>query len=358
MNNEKQTSSDSHPLQSQDTPLPAGDLALTTPPTHLIQPPATFSPSNAEKDEPRTEGKLPSGMENPADDKIYMIPIDEIHVLNPRVRDKKRFELIVHSIQHQGLKVPITVSWRAEHEGEGQKFDLVCGQGRLEACAALGYREIPARVVNIPRGERMLKSLVENIARRPPAPMDLLREIERLRDLGYGNQQIGKAMDISPGTVRGLLQLKKSGEGRLLEAILNESIPVSVAIDIAKADTVEMQDELLEAYKGQKFNFLTLRKIKHLMDKRRLVGKSQANYPRSGRAYSQNIVAMFQEEAQRQKLATKKSTICEERLGQVISAFNKLLADAHFMTLLRAEALDTMPKYLWAKLTPPTPTTL
>ena len=264
----------------------------------------------------------------------------------------------MHSIQHQGLKVPITVSWRAEHEGEGQKFDLVCGQGRLEACAALGYREIPARVVNIPRGERMLKSLVENIARRPPAPMDLLREIERLRDLGYGNQQIGKAMDISPGTVRGLLQLKKSGEGRLLEAILNESIPVSVAIDIAKADTVEMQDELLEAYKGQKFNFLTLRKIKHLMDKRRLVGKSQANYPRSGRAYSQNIVAMFQEEAQRQKLATKKSTICEERLGQVISAFNKLLADAHFMTLLRAEALDTMPKYLWTKLTPPTPATL
>ena len=76
MNNEKQIPGDSLPLHSQDTPLPAGDLALTTPLTHLIQPPATFSPSNAEKDEPRTEGTLPSGMENPADDKIYMIPID------------------------------------------------------------------------------------------------------------------------------------------------------------------------------------------------------------------------------------------------------------------------------------------
>ena len=351
MNNEKQIPGDSH----------AEEFTAPEPSTSALQAPPPISMSDGQpptNNEQRTEETPTSEMENPADDNIYMIPIDEIHVLNPRVRDKKRFELIVHSIQHQGLKVPITVSWRPEHKGAGQKYDLVCGQGRMEACIALGYREIPARVENIPRDERMLKSLVENIARRPPAPMELFREIERMRGLGYGNQQIGKALDISPATVRGLLSLKKSGEGRLLKATLTESIPLSVALDIAKADTVEMQDELLEAYKGQKLNFLTLRKIKHLMDKRRLVGKSQANYSRTGRAQSQNIVAMFQEEAQRQKLATKKSAICEERLGQVISAFNKLLADAHFMTLLRAEALDTMPKYLWDKLTPTTPATL
>jgi hypothetical protein len=36
----------------------------------------------------------------------------------------------------------------------------------------------------------------------------------------------------------------------------------------------------------------------------------------------------------------------------VVTAFNKLVADEHFLTLLRAEALETMPKFLWSKLTP------
>lgn len=49
----------------------------------------------------------------------------------------------------------------------------------------------------------------------------------------------------------------------------------------------------------------------------------------------------------------KKSRVCEARLGFVVTAFNKLLADEHFVTLLRAEGLETMPKFLWTKLTPP-----
>ena len=48
----------------------------------------------------------------------------------------------------------------------------------------------------------------------------------------------------------------------------------------------------------------------------------------------------------------KKSRICDARLLNVVTAFNKLLADEHFLTLLRAESLETMPKFLWSKLTP------
>jgi ParB family chromosome partitioning protein len=53
----------------------------------------------------------------------------------------------------------------------------------------------------------------------------------------------------------------------------------------------------------------------------------------------------------------KKSRVCDARLFNVVTAFNKLLADAHFLTLLRAEGLETMPKFLWSKLTPPNTTT-
>ncbi len=75
---------------------------------------------------------------------IILIPLDRIRIPNPRLRDKERFQKIVENIRHLGLKVPIEVSLRGSHPGEEQGYDLICGQGRLEAFAALGYQEIPA----------------------------------------------------------------------------------------------------------------------------------------------------------------------------------------------------------------------
>ena len=150
MENEKTNDGDGHPGDGDTAPGPASEG----------QRPAEASPN---------------GKASPADETITMIRIEEIHVLNPRQRDKKEFEQIVLSIKNQGLKMPIQVSRREEHEPAGSKYDLVCGQGRMEAFIALGYREIPARVVAMPKEERMICSLVENIARRKPAPMDLIR---------------------------------------------------------------------------------------------------------------------------------------------------------------------------------------
>jgi ParB family chromosome partitioning protein len=74
---------------------------------------------------------------------IRQIPIHAITVLNPRVRNKKVFNELVTSISHLGLKKPITVSARPDQSG----YDLVCGQGRLEAFIALGQTDIPAVVL-------------------------------------------------------------------------------------------------------------------------------------------------------------------------------------------------------------------
>jgi ParB family chromosome partitioning protein len=286
-------------------------------------------------------------------DEVIMILIAEIHILNPRQRDQRKFEVIVNSIKTLGLKMPITVSLRAETEPAGPKYDLVCGQGRMEAFIALGHHEIPAIVVEITKEERLIHSLVENIARRYPSPTDLIREIERLRDQGYNNHQISEKLDLADSSVSGLLALKKEGEGRLLHAALAGNIPLWVAVEIAKADTVEMQRELMKAFESKELNFLAIRKAKRLMDKRRLLGKQQGDGPHGSRTSSETIVATYRQETQRQKLMIKKSRVCDARLLNVVTAFNKLLTDEHFLTLLRAEALETMPKFLWSKLTPP-----
>jgi ParB-like chromosome segregation protein Spo0J len=52
-------------------------------------------------------------------DEIQMIPVDQIRVINFRHRDKKKFEVIVKSIENLGLKKPIQVRVRDKEEGVG-----------------------------------------------------------------------------------------------------------------------------------------------------------------------------------------------------------------------------------------------
>ena len=50
-------------------------------------------------------------------DDVQMIPIDHIRIINPRLRNKAKFEVIVDSIKKLGLKKPIQVSRRSADEG-------------------------------------------------------------------------------------------------------------------------------------------------------------------------------------------------------------------------------------------------
>src|ERR1700678_2052178 len=105
-------------------------------------------------------------------EEIKLIPIESIRILNPRDRDQKKFQSLVQSIKNLGLKKPIKVSLRTAEEGNDPGYDLVAGQGRLEACLVLGFKEIPAIVVAVSKEDRLLMSLVENMARRFPASLD------------------------------------------------------------------------------------------------------------------------------------------------------------------------------------------
>ena len=286
-------------------------------------------------------------------DEVKMVPIDRIRILNPRPRDKKKFELIVQSIRNLGLKKPIQVSLRSRTETEGPGYDLVCGQGRMEAFIALGHKEIPAVVVEVSKEERLLRSLVENMARRQPLPLALMNEIERLKELGYNNLEIGAKLDIASSTVSGYLALKQAGEERLLDAAVRGSIPLTVAMEIAKADTPELQRELLKAYEGKQLNYNSIRAVKRLLDQRRFVGKQREANPsaRKHRTSADSLVNAFKRESQRQKLLVRKARVCEATLLVVVTAFGKLLGDENFVTLLRAEGLAEMPTYLNDKLT-------
>jgi ParB family transcriptional regulator, chromosome partitioning protein len=177
---------------------------------------------------------------------VEMIPIGLITVVNPRVRSKRIFKEIVANIAELGLKRPVTVA-RREHPN-GPRYELVCGQGRLEAYRALGQREIPALIVDADAEDSLVMSLVENCARRQHRAIDLLHDIEGLKRRGYRQAEIARKTGLSLEYVRGVIRLLEKGEHRLLRAVESGQIPVSMAVEIAEADDIGVQHALQQAY--------------------------------------------------------------------------------------------------------------
>ncbi len=126
---------------------------------------------------------------------VSMIPIEHIEILNPRDRNEKVFAEIVESIRTVGLKKPITVT---RISNRNRPYQLICGEGRIQAFKQLGATEIPARIIDVNKEEALIMSLVENIARRQHRAMEFLSCIERLSDLGYDKHTISKKTGLVP----------------------------------------------------------------------------------------------------------------------------------------------------------------
>ncbi len=92
------------------------------------------------------------------------------------MRNQKIFRSIVENIGNVGLKRPITV--REGSAVQDKDYDLICGQGRMEAFIQMGKKTIPAIVVDATEEEALIMSLVENLARRQHRTMDLLQAVE------------------------------------------------------------------------------------------------------------------------------------------------------------------------------------
>jgi ParB family chromosome partitioning protein len=290
-------------------------------------------------------------MNNPAP-LVEMIPIDQINVLNPRSRNKIIFQTIVSNISNLGLKRPITVARRAE-SNDGKPYDLVCGQGRLEAFIALGQTEIPAIVRDASKEDCFLMSLVENVARRQIRPLELLREITNLRTRGYSPTDIAKKIDVHRSYVTGIIHLLKNGEERLLLAVEKGRIPLSVAIEIADADEEGIQQALCQAYEEKTLRGRRLLTVRRIIETRKTMGKRPTPWVRRRNERVQSadsLVRVYRQEVDRQKLMVRKSQLTEHRLLFIVSALKTLFRDDNFLTLLRAEDLDSLPAYLADKI--------
>lgn len=280
---------------------------------------------------------------------IRMIPVDRIEVLNHRERNAKVFEEIAGNIQAIGLKKPITVTPRPGPEGE-ERYLLVCGEGRLKAFKAMRQPTIPALVVNVSDEDAFIMSLAENIARRQCRPLEILAGIKVLHDQGYDKKTISTKTGLTAEYVGGILTLLQHGEERLLVAVQKGRIPLNTALSIvgSGSDDRAIQAALQQAYESGDLRGKQLLEAKKVLERRMNLGRTvDRGTPRKRTNVTpSSLVRTYQREVERQRLLVKKAEFAQQRLLFVTGALRQLFSDEHFGNLMRAEGLDTLPKYL------------
>ena len=172
------------------------------------------------------------------------------------------------SIQDRGLLEPIIV--RPVEDG----FEVVAGMRRYEACKKLGWRRLPAHVVELDDREALEVSLLENIQRETLNPIEEARAFRNyVEEFGYGGEtelarRIGKSQEYVSKRI-GLLSLPQ----RVQEQIMRRRIAPSVAQELTLLnddDAERMADDI--GTEG-----LTLREVRRIVRRRQARGSRESD---------------------------------------------------------------------------------
>jgi ParB family transcriptional regulator, chromosome partitioning protein len=282
---------------------------------------------------------------------VVPIPIAAIHIANPRSRNRIKWQLVVQSIATVGLKRPITVAKRLEPNADGKSYDLVCGQGRMEAFIELGETTIPAIIVEALEQDRQLMSLVENIARRPSLSRAILAEVRSLRERGNSREEIAFKLGLDRAYLYGICHLIDKSEEFLVASVEAGRIPLSVAVEIASGNDDEVSKALSDAYEKGDLRGTRITAARRIITQRVERQKLQGQVQRVRRKLTgEALVQEYKQKIREQTALVVKANRTRDRLILLTSAARILFADENFCTLLKAEGMQDMPAELAERL--------
>jgi ParB family chromosome partitioning protein len=117
--------------------------------------------------------------------------------------DPGELEALQASLAQYGLLEPILVQALPGKRG-GFRYRLICGFRRTAAAKALGWTEIPARVIQreLTPDEIVAVQLTENLQREGMRVRDVVQAIAGLRDAGRSIREVAAALGMGETTVR------------------------------------------------------------------------------------------------------------------------------------------------------------
>jgi ParB family chromosome partitioning protein len=176
----------------------------------------------------------------------------------------------------------------------------------------------------------------------------------RDRGFEYSNVEIAAKIDFTPDYIAAICYLLDHGEERLLAAVERGVMPANIAVEIARAPDHDVQQALAEAYENKLLPGNQILAIRRIILQRNQRRKSPPRtgrvIPNTGKLTAAALIQSYETEAQRQKLLVKKADLAQTRLTFIVNALRRLYADEEFLTLLRAEAIHTLPRPLAEQL--------
>lgn len=203
---------------------------------------------------------------------LVKIPVNVIGA-NP-YQPRKNFEPaaleeLKRSILSNGLIQPITV--RRIPNGN---YQLISGERRLKACVDIGYRDIPAYIIQVDKEETMLAmALIENIQREKLNPIEIGSAYKRLmEECSLTQEEIADQVGKDRSTIANSIRLLKLPE-EIKDALVKEEITSGHARALINLPTESLQLEMLGKIKDAN---LSVRKVEQLV-KKYLTGQNSSH---------------------------------------------------------------------------------
>jgi ParB family chromosome partitioning protein len=191
---------------------------------------------------------------------IALIPVDEVKFFVRRARATGPYSRLKESIKEMGLKIPISVRnistlprvERRRQDGSGgtYKYELICGQGRLQAFRDLGLKDIPAVIHDISEVEIVGRFLAENVMRKKLSWVEKAQLIKFEFDSGVSAEEIAKRYFITRNHVLKYLRILKGASQEVIEQAKNNDLSINDA-EVLTALPPEEQNIVVEVLRDE-----------------------------------------------------------------------------------------------------------
>lgn len=181
---------------------------------------------------------------------VKMIALNRIdpNPLQPRRRtDEGAVAELTESIRTHDLQNPINVCL------VGDRYIIVSGHMRFEACRRLGRTEIPAIVRTIAdEADGLVKALIENVQRTDLDPLDEARSYRELMALReWSLREVARQVGKSPAHVQGRVSLLND---EAVVAAVERGLAARTAAEIARIPDPVLRHEVLGRAESEKLD--------------------------------------------------------------------------------------------------------
>jgi ParB family chromosome partitioning protein len=201
------------------------------------------------KHEPQTKKSL----------EIVQINPHEIRYFVRRSRTPGAYTRLKESIKQVGLRQPIhvrdisqwTATERRRAEGGGlYKYELICGQGRLQAFRELGLPKIPALIIDVPEDEIVGRFLAENVMRKRLSWYEKAQLIKQDVERGMDVDEIKDKYFLTTKHVYKYLRILGQASTKLLSDAEIEKLSMNEAEELTSLTSKE-QEIIVEVLKEE-----------------------------------------------------------------------------------------------------------